>query len=75
MDKAVVRAFVDRFEGDQAVLLVGDEGRPLLWPARNLPPGAREGVIVRIEVLVDDAATKSAEDVINSLIDRLERGD
>ena len=38
------RVYVDRIEGERAVLLFGPEGREAgTVPARCLPPGTREG--------------------------------
>ena len=67
-----LRAFLDRFEGDFAVLLLGDEGEQVVWPAKLLPEGAVEGSVLC--VTLDADVTKAAEEDINSLIDRLERG-
>ena len=69
-----VQAFVDRIEGDCATLLLGDEGRPVCWPVEALPENAGEGSFVSITLTLDEKATKAAEDVIDSLIDRLEHG-
>lgn len=38
-----VKAVVDRFEGDRAVLLVGEEEIPVNIPRKLLPKGARPG--------------------------------
>lgn len=70
-----LRAFVDKIEGDTATLLIGDEGRPVCWPVEALPDDVVEGSIISIILALDDDATKAAEDVINSLIDRLEHKD
>jgi hypothetical protein len=70
-----VRAFVDRIEEDGAVLLVGDEGRDAIWPVDSLPQGAREGSVLRVVIRLDEDATRQTEDVVDSLIERLQRGD
>lgn len=75
MTKQDWRAFVDRIEGDQAVLLVGDDGEQVLWPVKCLPEGVGEGSVISFSLSADAAATKAAEDVIDSLINRLERGE
>lgn len=69
-----LKAFVDRFEGDFAVLLIGEEGHQLLWPIKNLPDNTCEGNILNIVVQIDIEATKAAEDTIENLIDRLNNG-
>ena len=75
MAERELRAFLDRFEGEFAVLLLGEEGEQVRWPARSLPEGAIEGSVLSITIAPDAAASKAAEDAINSLIDRLERGE
>ena len=72
MAKQDWRAFVDRIEGDCAVLLVGDDGEQVLWPTKYLPAGVGEGSVISFTVGADITATKGAENVINSLIDGLE---
>ena len=80
---ATERAVVDRFEGRYAVLLVGDEGRPLDVLRRQLPRKAREGHWLQIElregaivrVVVDEAATEAARRRIQEKLERLRRGD
>ena len=67
-----LQAFVDRFEEDFAVLLLVEEGREILWPADHLPEGVSEGDVIAIHLTVDAAATRNTQDVIGSLIDRLE---
>jgi hypothetical protein len=47
-----LRGVVDRYEGDYAVL-VFDDGQRLLWPKKQLPTGAREGVAVAIALTID----------------------
>ena len=38
------KAVIDRFEGDKAVLLVGEEEDRLIIPRVSLPSGAMEGM-------------------------------
>ena len=67
--------FVDRFEGDYAVLLVGEDNTQVPWPIKHLPDGIAEGSIVSFTLRADTAATREAGDAIDSLIERLERGE
>jgi hypothetical protein len=46
--ESLMKAFVDRIEGEVAVLLIG--GRQWDLPAAVLPPGAAEGDTVEITV-------------------------
>lgn len=43
---------IDRIEGKVAVV-VGDDGRSFDVPKRRLPPGCREGTVLRVEVRGD----------------------
>ncbi len=58
-----LRAVIDRFEGDKAVLLLSKDGTeaeiPVVWPKQFLP-SAHEGDILNISLEVDEAATKKA---------------
>lgn len=69
---------VDRIEGDSAVLVpaAGADGRVprearLLWPVALLPPGAGEGVVLRVRCSVDPESTSAARRRVRELIDRL----
>lgn len=73
MAEVKLQVFVDRFEEDYAVLLIVEEGREILWPSDHLPEGTSEGDVISVHLTIDAEATKKAQDVIGSLIDRLER--
>jgi Protein of unknown function (DUF3006) len=47
------KAVIDRFEGDKAVLLVGDEQDRLVVPRASLPPGVKEGQWLQVDVADD----------------------
>jgi hypothetical protein len=76
-------AVVDRFEGELAVLLVGDERQPFDVRRSHLPPGTREGQWLRVEIADgqllgvswDDQATAAAQERIAARLARLRRGD
>ena len=55
-----IGAVIDRFEGDNAVLLVGQDGRQAVFPAAGLPEGLSEGDYIRMEISYDVKATKAA---------------
>ena len=69
-----VRAVRDRFEGDKAVLLLGDDEVSAAWPRLFLPGGAREGDVLWVDFSIDAAATraakKEAEALLRQLLDR-----
>ena len=46
-----MKAVIDRFEGDRAVLLLGDEGQPLNVPRQVLPGKAREGTWLTLDII------------------------
>ncbi len=70
-----LRAVIDRFEGDLAVVLVGDEEYRLDVPRRFLPPGAREGDVLVLRWEVDRRETEARRKGVVQLIDELkERG-
>ena len=60
MSESIVKAFVDRIEGDMAVLLVGDEMDEINIPKRLLPPDAVEGssLTLRFETNQESAAQR-----------------
>jgi hypothetical protein len=76
-------AVIDRFEGDLAVLLVGEQRELMNVPRSHLPHHAREGDYLRIElqdnqvinVTVDEQATAEARNRIEEKLKRLRRGD
>lgn len=67
-----IRAVVDRFEEDKAVLLIGDDEIAVNWPRRLLPRGIKETTIIAMEITVDEAATiaaqQSAADLLKSIL-------
>jgi hypothetical protein len=76
-------AVIDRFEGNTAVLLVGDERQVLNILRHTLPAGAREGMWLNItleggmvtQAALDEDATEAARQRIKEKLDRLRRGD
>ena len=81
MDTAFV---IDRFEGDTAVLL-GDDGSEHEVQRSLLPPGAREGSVVRVPVsgplpdwsraVLDEAELHRRDIAARERLDRLKRRD
>jgi len=68
-----VRAVIDRFEGDLAVVLVGDEEYRLDVPRRFLPRGAREGDVLVLRWEIDRRETDARRERIARLIDELKQ--
>ncbi len=64
------RAFVDRIEGDRAVLLFGPEGKESgTIPARLLPDGTREGDA--LELSLAPAPKDTTRQEVQGLLDSL----
>ena len=77
------KAVVDRFEEDQAVLLLGEQESQLVVDRVQLPPGTREGDWLRVDVQngmliraeIDEAETQRMKARIATKLDRLRRGE
>lgn len=65
-----LRAVIDRFEEDKAVLLVGEQEVSVNWPAELLPT-AKESDILAITISVDHEATKQAQAEVDELFAQL----
>jgi hypothetical protein len=64
------RVYLDRVEGDRAVLLCGPDGRETLSvPARLLPPGTREGAALDLSLTpaTEDRTKAEVEDLMGDL--------
>ena len=76
------KAVIDRFEGTVAVLLVGDERKPITVARSALPLSAREGSWLQVTVegaevvlaVLDTDETESARSRIREKLARLRRG-
>lgn len=68
------RAVIDRVEdGGMAVLLAGEDELKVELPASLLPEGAEAGSHLVINVALDEASRKEAEDRVRALQEKLER--
>lgn len=67
-----VKAVVDRFEDDKAVLLLGNEENQAVWPRAFLPEKTAEGSILMVTLAVDATATQlargQAEDLLRQVL-------
>lgn len=78
-----LKAVVDRFEDDKAVILVGEKEEQLVVDRHQLPPGTREGHWLRVCVQddrlvaaeIDEEETNRARERIAEKLARLRRGD
>ena len=68
------RAVIDRIEdGGTAVLLVGEDEHKVELPASLLPEGAESGSHLSINVTLDEASRKEAEERVKALQEKLEK--
>ena len=58
----MISAYLDRFEGKYAVLLLGDAMEKVNFPRSFLPADISEGDYLTISIVRDAAATEAAED-------------
>ncbi len=78
-----VKAVVDRFEGEKAVILVGDEEEQLVVDRSQLPPETKEGDWLKADVEddmllsaeLDRDETANAHARIEAKLEALRRGD
>ncbi len=68
-----IRASIDRFEGEVAVLLVGEEGTPVNVPRSDLPRDAEQGDVLRLEAVIEREETEERRESIRERIERLKR--
>ena len=65
-----IRAFLDRFEEDQAVLIAED--RMIVLPKEFIPADAPAGSVLSITIACDFEETARADARIKDLIDRID---
>jgi hypothetical protein len=71
-----IHAFVDRIEGDKAVLLTGEnEEHTIVIPAEYLPEGAGSGSVLTIDLHCEPESTAQARNEVSDLIQRLRNRD
>lgn len=70
-DEVTIHAVVDRFEDGDAVLLVEQDERQVIFPAAYLPEGLSEGDYIRMKISYDLKATKAAAEESARLLDEL----
>ena len=69
-----MKAVIDRFEGELAVLLLGDKGEfRLNFPLSLLPAGCKEGDILNISIERDLAATEQTKERVSGLMEKLKQ--
>jgi len=69
-----MKAVIDRFEGELAVLLLGDKGEfRLNFPLSLLPADCREGDVLNISIERDPEATQQTKERVSNLMDKLKQ--
>lgn len=69
MSTVRVRAFVDRFEDGQTVLLLGDDqSLSVTWPRTLLPDDAGEGTVLEVIIATDVEETADMSAQIRDLL-------
>lgn len=66
-----MRAVIDRFEGDVAVLLFGDEEIKVDFPRSLLPPGTKGGSWLTISMELDLEGEQGQREKISEQLKRL----
>ena len=70
----MMKAVIDRVEGDLAVVLVGEKGEfKLNLPLSLLPEGCKEGDVLNISIERDSAATDQAKERVTDLMEKLKK--
>ena len=78
-----MKAVIDRYEGNLAVLILDDTDQPFNVPAELLPPQAKAGHWLEVEIqdgqlltaVLNDSETTAAAQRIADKLTRLRRGD
>lgn len=68
-----MKSVIDRFEGDYAVVLFGDEEIKVDIPKKLLPEGVREGSWLKVSFELDEEGTQKHKDKIKDLLDKLKK--
>jgi len=70
----MMKAVIDRFEGELVVVLLGEKGEfKLNIPLSFLPEGSKEGDILKISIELDIEATQETKQRISGIMDKLKK--
>lgn len=70
----MLKATIDRFEGDLAVLSF-DDGQKLNWPKSKLPKDIKEGSVVFVYVSSNKEATKNQKELAKEILNEILKKD
>ena len=68
-----IKAVIDRFQGEYANVLFGDDELKVDIPRQLLPAGAREGSWLNISFELDPEGENKQRDKIEGLLDKLKK--
>lgn len=55
----MLSAIIDRIDGNQARVTIGNDSVGVAIPLSDLPPNAHEGMVMRVRFTLDQAATNA----------------
>ena len=58
----MISAYIDRYEGELAVLLLGERMKKVNFPREFLPDDVDEGDYITLDIALDEEANKKAEE-------------
>ncbi|MCR5756374.1 MAG: DUF3006 domain-containing protein [Selenomonas sp.] len=56
----MISAYIDRYEGDLAVLLLGEDMKQVNFPRKYLPADVGEGDYIKLDIALDKEANDAA---------------
>ena len=65
-----IEGTIDRFEDTHAVIITQDN-QTLLWPVKNLPNSAKEGVVIKLKLITGKAETQNQEQTVKNLLNQI----
>ena len=68
-----MKAVIDRFEGEYAVILFGDDEIKVDIPRQLLPPNAKEGSWLNVSFELDPEGEKKQREKVEGLLDKLKK--
>ncbi len=72
MGYSSIKVFIDRIEGDLAVVVLSDDDRVKFnLPVKYLPEGSAEGTHLRLSFKPDEASRKTEKEKIDGLLKKL----
>lgn len=66
----VITGTIDRFEDTHAVIVTQDN-QTLLWPIKNLPNSAKEGMVVKLKLITNKTETQNQEQAVKNLLNQI----